>query len=141
MRQGKKQDAIVFFEAAAKINPADFESLQNLAAAYRETGRIEDAERVLNGLVQSDSSYAPALNELGMVRYQKGDQATALGYFERAAQIDATYQLNLGRIYKLNGDKQRARASFEAFLKSKGSSPEYRDIIPQVKQELEGLSQ
>jgi tetratricopeptide (TPR) repeat protein len=139
VRQGKKTDGIVFFEAAAKLNPADYESLQNLAAAYRETGKLPEAEAILNGILKSGEPYAPALNELGMVWFQKGDLPTALGYFEKAALLDATYQLNLGRMYKMRGDKDRARASFEAFLAAKGASPEYQGMIPQVKQEIKAL--
>ena len=136
LRQGKKSDAIPFFEGAAQLNPADYESLQNLAVAYRETGRIPDAERILNSIVTSGEPYAPAYNELGMVWYQKGDLAKAAGYFEKAAQLDATYQLNLGRLYKTQGDKTRARACFEAFLAAKGGSDEYARMIPEVRKEL-----
>src|SRR5439155_4253049 len=99
LRQGKKNDAIPFFEAAAQLNPSDYESLQNLAVAYRETGRIADAEGILNSIVKSGEPSAPVYNELGMVWFQKGDLATARGYFEKAAQLDAAYQLNLGRLY------------------------------------------
>jgi hypothetical protein len=62
--------------------------------------------------------------------------AAARSNFERAAQRDPAYQLNLARLYKMTGEKARAKAAFEAFLASKSSSPEYRQIIPQVKQEL-----
>jgi tetratricopeptide (TPR) repeat protein len=136
LRQGKRAESIPLFETAAQLNPSDYESLQNLAVAYRETGRIADAERVLNTIVTSGEPYAPAYNELGMVWYQKGDLATARGYFEKAAQVDATYHLNLGRLYKTLGDKGRARASFEAFLAAKGASPEYAPVIPEVRKEL-----
>ena len=44
-------------------------------------------------------------------------------------------QLNLGRIYKIQGDTTRARASFEAFLK-KASPAEYGEIISRIKEEL-----
>jgi hypothetical protein len=44
--------------------------------------------------------------------------------------------LNLGRLYKAQGDKARARASFEAFLAAKAGSSEYAAIIPEVRKEL-----
>jgi len=74
-----------------------------------------------------------------MVWYQKGDRATAQDYFEKAAQIDPTYHLNLARLYRAQGDNARARTSFEAFLAAKGASPEYREMIPQVRRELNEL--
>ena len=136
LRQGKRNESIPFFEAAAQLNPSDYESLQNLAVAYRETGRIADAEAILNSIVKSGEQSAPAYNELGMVWFQKGDLPTARGYFEKAAELDATYQLNLGRLYKQQGDRARARACFEAFLAAKGASPEYAQMVPLVRQEL-----
>ena len=136
LRQGKKNDAVPLFEAAAQINPYDYESLQNLAVAYRETGKTADAEAVLRAILESGESFAPAYNEMGMVAYQKGDTAAAQGYFEKAAQLDAAYQLNLARLYKMAGDKARARAAFEAFLAAKSGSAEYRHVVPQVREEL-----
>ena len=139
LRQGKSKDAITLLETATRLNPSDYESLENLAVAYREAGRIEDSERVLNAILKSGEEYAPAYNELGMAAFQKGDVAAAQGYFEKAARLDPTYQLNLGRFYKMAGDNARARAAFEAFLTARSSSPEYRQVIPQVRKELESV--
>ena len=139
LRQGNKADAIASFEAAARLNPSDYESLENLAVAYREAGRIADSERVLTQILKSGEEYAPAYNELGMAAFQKGDSAAAQGYFEKAARLDPTYQLNLGRFYKMAGDNARARAAFEAFLAARSSNAEYRQMIPQVKRELAAI--
>jgi arylsulfatase A-like enzyme/Flp pilus assembly protein TadD len=136
LRQGRKNEAIPLFETATRLNPSDYESLQNLAVAYREAGRTEDSARALNAILQSGEEYAPAYNELGMAAFQKGDVATALNYFEKAAKLDPTYQLNLGRFYKIAGDNARARAAFESFLAARSGSPEFREVIPQIKKEL-----
>jgi arylsulfatase A-like enzyme/Flp pilus assembly protein TadD len=139
LKQGNKAEAVTFLEAAEQLNPSDYESLQNLAVAYRETGRVADAERVLLSIVNSGEEYAPAYNELGMAAYQKGDLAAARGYFEKAARLEPAYQLNLGRLYKMMGDTAQARACFEAFLAAKSSSPESLRVLPQVKEELARL--
>jgi len=139
LRQGKKTEAIALFEAATQLNPSDYESLENLAVAYRQAGRIEDSERALQAILKSGEEYAPSYNELGMAAFQKGDVAAAQGYFEKAARLDATYQLNLGRFYKMSGDNARARAAFEAFLAARSASAEYRQMIPQVRKELESV--
>jgi choline-sulfatase len=136
LHQGRKSEAIPLLEQAARLNPSDYESLETLAVAYRETGRIDDAERTCNSILKSGEEYAPAYNELGMASFQKGDVARARDYFEKAAQLNPIYQMNLGRLYKLAGDKARARAAFEAFLAARGSSAEYRRLLPQVKGEL-----
>jgi choline-sulfatase len=139
LQQQNRQDAIAYFEAAARLNPLDYESLQNLAVAYRETGRAEDAERILLSIVKSGEPFAPAYNELGMVAFQRRDMTAAQAYFEKAAQLDPKFQVNLGRLYKMMGDSARARACFEAFLASNGTDEEYRRMVPQVKEELARL--
>jgi tetratricopeptide (TPR) repeat protein len=136
LQQGDKARAIGAFERAAQLNPHDHESLQNLGAAYRETGRVADAERVLNAIIASGEEFAPAYNELGMVAFQKGEMAMAREHFEKAATLDGTYQLNLGRLYRMAGESGKARAAYEAFLKVAGSRPEYRDLAREARKEL-----
>ena len=126
-------------ETATQLNPSDYESLENLAVAYRQAGRMDDSERALNAIIQSGEEYAPAYNELGMAAFQKGDISAAQSYFEKAARLDPTYQLNLGRFYKMAGDNARARAAFEAFLAARSSSEEYRQVVPEVRKELESV--
>jgi Flp pilus assembly protein TadD len=139
LRRGNKQEAVTFLEGAARVNPSDHESLQNLAVAYRETGRAADAERVLKSILAADPGYGPAYNELGMIAFQNRDLAAARTYFEKAAQLDPAYQLNLGRLYKMQGDTARARAAFEPFLAGPAERPEYRQLIPQIRKELAAL--
>jgi arylsulfatase A-like enzyme/uncharacterized protein HemY len=139
LRHGNKAEAITLFETATQLNPSDYESMQNLAVAYREAGRLEDSERILNLILKSGEEHAPAYNELGMTAFQKADVAAAQGYFEKAARLDPTYQLNLGRFYKMAGDNARARAAFEAFLAARSSSAEYRQMIPEIRKELAAI--
>ena len=139
LHQGNGSEAVPLLEAAMQLNPSDYDSAENLAVAYRGMGRAADAERILQSVLASGEEYAPAYNELGMSAYQKGDVASAQTYFEKAAQLDPKYQLNLGRLYKMAGENARARACFETFLAARSSSAEYRALIPQVKAELAGL--
>lgn len=118
------------------MNPHDYESLQNLAAAYRGVGRVADAERVLNAIIASGEEFAPAYNELGMVAFQKGEIAKAREHFEKAARLDAAYQLNLGRLYRMAGEGDKARHAYEAFLASADNRPEYRDLVLEARKEL-----
>lgn len=139
LRRGNKQEAVTFLEGAARVNPSDHESLQNLAVAHRETGRTTDAERVLKSILEADPGYGPAHNELGMIAFQNRDLGAARTYFEKAAQLDPAYQLNLARLYKMQGENARARAAFEAFLAGPAERPEYRQLIPQIKRELAAI--
>jgi tetratricopeptide (TPR) repeat protein len=138
VRAGKKDEAIPEYEKAAQFNPSDLESQTNLATAYLERGRVPDAERVFNWVVTTDATYAAAYNGLGLVAIQRQDPSTARGLFERAVELDPDLveaQLNLGLIYKMGGDRARARTCFETFL-AKASPRQYGQIIPKVREEL-----
>jgi tetratricopeptide (TPR) repeat protein len=141
IRRGQKDAAIVEYEKAARINPADLDSQNNLATAYLEKGRVADAERVFKWILTNDADNPAAQNGMGLVAIQKQDPTTARGYFERAARLDpdlVEVHMNLGLIYEMAGDRQRARSSFETFL-AKASPAQYGDIIPRVRQELATL--
>ncbi len=127
--------------ARAQFNPSDLQSQANLATAYLEKGRLDDAERVYKWTIAVDPAYGNAYNGLGVIAIQKQDPATARGYFEKAVQFDpelADAQLNLGLIYKMAGDRERARACFQAFL-AKASPAQYSQVIPKVREELTEL--
>jgi arylsulfatase A-like enzyme/Flp pilus assembly protein TadD len=141
LRRGEKDLAIVEYEKAAQINPADLDSQNNLAMAYLEKGRVADAERVFKWVLTNDGDYAAALNGMGLISIQKQDQNAARSYFERAVKLDPDLveaHMNLGLIYEMAGDRARARSSFETFL-AKASPAQYGQIIPRVRQELAGL--
>jgi tetratricopeptide (TPR) repeat protein len=141
LRSGKKDEAIVEYEKSSRLNPADVESQTNLATAYLEKGRLPDAERVFKWVVTTDAAYAAAYNGLGLIAIQRQDANGARGYFEKAVEIDPDLveaQLNLGLIYKMAGDRTRARSCFETFL-AKASPAQYGNIIPKVREELAAM--
>src|SRR5262249_52258891 len=138
LQQGNKDEAIAFFERAAQLNPSDNESLNDLGMAYLETGKLADAERAFKWSVAADEKYSLAYNSLGLVSIEKHDLSAARGYFEKAVQLDGGLleaQLNLGRIYKIEGATAKARSCFEAFL-AKTSPTEYGPLIPKIRAEL-----
>jgi choline-sulfatase len=142
LRAGNKAAAIAAYEEAGRINPYDVESQANLGTAYMEEGRLNDAARVFD-FILSVEEYARAYNGLGIIATQKQDMGTAQHNFERAVQLDPDLvesQLNLGLIYKMKGDRDRARACFEAFL-AKASRSQYGQLFPKVQEEIAMLKQ
>jgi tetratricopeptide (TPR) repeat protein len=138
VRSGKKREAIPEYDRALQFNPADLGTQANLATAYLETGRLADAERVYKAIIAIDETYAAAYNGLGVLAIQRQDGTAARGYFEKTVQLDPDLveaQLNLGLLYKMAGDRARARTCFETFL-AKASPKEYGQVIPKVREEL-----
>jgi Flp pilus assembly protein TadD len=125
------------------LNPSDSESLANLATAFLEKGRLDDAERDFKRILAIDADNATAQNGLGLIAIQRRDPQTARGYFERAVELDPDLleaQVNLGLIYEMAGDRERARLCFETFL-AKASPAQYSTVIPKVRHELAVLQQ
>jgi len=123
------------------MNPADSESLNDLAMAYLETGRLSDAERTFQWAVKSEPDFALAHNGLGLIAIERKDLSSARGHFEKAVQLDPGLleaQLNLGRIYTMMGANTKARVCFEAFL-ARASQSEWGHVIPKVKAELAAM--
>ena len=117
------------------------ESQVNLATAYLESGRATDALHGFEFVLDSDPRSAAAHNGLGLIALRMNDPAGARAHFEKAVQIDPDLveaQMNLGLLYEMAGDRERARACFRAFL-AKASRRQYGSLIPKVKQELAGL--
>jgi choline-sulfatase len=141
VRQGKREEAIAAFEKASQLNPSDAESLSDLGMAYLESGKVADAERAFKWAVAASEDFALAHNGLGLAAIEKRDLARARTHFARAVELDPNLleaQLNLGRIYKIAGENQKARECFEAFL-ARANPVEYRELIPRIRAEVEGM--
>jgi tetratricopeptide (TPR) repeat protein len=138
---GRKAEAIPEYEQSVRVNPADVATQANLATAYLELGRLDDAERVLKGIVVIDPSNAAAQNGLGVLAIQRQNGTAARPYFEKAVELDPDLvdaYLNLGLLYRMAGDNPRARASFEQFL-AKAPPRQYKEEIPKVRAALAEL--
>ena len=123
------------------MNPADTAGQTNLATAYLERARLDDAERVFKWVLTTDPTSAAAYNGMGLIAIQRQDAAKARGYFEKAVELDPDLiegQLNLGLIYRMAGEGSKARTCFEIFL-AKASPAQYGDVIPKVRDALSEL--
>ncbi len=141
VRAGRKAEAIPEYEQSVRMNPTDVVTAGNLATAYMQLGRLEDAERILNGILAIEPSNAAAQNQLGVLAIQRQDGTAARTHFEKAVELDPDLveaYLNLGLLYQMAGDSARARSSFEQFL-SKAPPRQYKDQIPKVRAALAEL--
>jgi aspartate beta-hydroxylase len=88
----------------------------NLADARRllESGRLAEAERAFETLLEAEPDNIEALNMVALGSLRTGRASRALDLLERAAGIaseDAVTQHHLGRVYQSVGDLTRAAAA------------------------------
>ncbi len=102
------------------LEPPENESIQVLfwlGAAYERTGRHEPAERAFRRLLELDESFAPALNYLGYMWAELGQNLDeALGLIQRAVAMEpdnGAYVDSLGWVKFRLGEYEQARDLLE----------------------------
>jgi choline-sulfatase len=136
LHQGNIKEAISYYEQAAQLNPLDVEGQNDLATAYLQSGRVQDAERVYKWVL-AIQPYPPAYNGLGIIAVQSKDNAGGRKNFEHAVQLSPNYvegQLNLGIVCAQTHDIPCARKAFRVFVANAPAS--YGKVILQAKSAL-----
>ncbi len=141
VRRGDLKNAIGHMEKAAQMNPANLQNMDNMATAYLQLGRADDALRVLQAILVQDPQHATAHNVLGILEVQRGRTVEGRVHLEKAIESDPELiepYLNLGLLAQKAGDSQTAVKYFRGFLK-RARPDKYRDVIPKVKDALTEL--
>jgi tetratricopeptide (TPR) repeat protein len=87
-----------------------------LGVGYEALGRTEEAAQQYQLVLRDDPADPDAPWRLGVVRWQQRRRGEALGWWQRALQIDGRHGpalADLGLAYVLQGDDVRARATLE----------------------------
>jgi tetratricopeptide (TPR) repeat protein len=115
--------------ASTKVGPFALADLGNL---YRGKGNFDEAvacyQASLKGLERRGSLYGLVLENLGTTYEAKGSWDFAAETYDRLARegapsYQAQAQLGLGRVYEAKGDRAKALAHYEAYLKDNPDSP------------------
>jgi len=107
----------------------------NLAAAYFETGRFEDAVRELQEAIRIEPDYATAYNSLGYTYTQMKRYDSAVDSFKAAVNLRGNFLEaigNLGITYGLMGRFQEARDQFQKALEIDPSYAPARNGLDRV---------
>jgi tetratricopeptide (TPR) repeat protein len=119
--------------ATTRIEPID--SLYNVAVELQNSGSDTAAEALYHSIIQKDSTYHLAWNNLGALLAARGDLEQALDCYRKA--VERNYGLvegyaNLVNIYMAMGDFSQAR---RWLLKGKGHNPD-SDLLKEMEKHL-----
>jgi len=131
------QNARSALERALALRPDDAETNYSLGMVYAQTDDTDHAYEYLQKALAARPAYPEALNNLGILFLRARRPADAEKSFLESIRVAPEYEpsyLNLARMYAIEGDKSKARATLEQLLKVHPGQP-------QAKRELESLSQ
>jgi len=119
-RAGHLDEAIGDFQAASKLIPDHLIALDNLASAYRQQKRWDDASKTYDRALKLNPNDAEANYGLGMVFAQNDDTARASDSLQKALKSRPVYPEalnNLGILYLRTNRRDEAVASFEQCIR------------------------
>ena len=73
LNQRKDQEAQKIFQDMLKKNPNGKEAKWGLAETLRRQNKLEESEKILEGLIQSSPAFSPAYISLAYIKYTKLD--------------------------------------------------------------------
>jgi cytochrome c-type biogenesis protein CcmH/NrfG len=139
--EGQHHRASQAFERAVAADPTNAEYWVNLGNARRAAGETSGAEEAYQKASELDPRSADAANGVGVVLVQQRRPGDAIPWFERALRLSPDFveaRLNLGIAYQESGERDRARAAYQAVLaQAARSAPERRaaaDLLRSLEQ-------
>lgn len=121
--RGRLGEAAECYEKGLALDPNDDHLRINLAAAYVEIGRTEDAVALLKGLLDQGSNNPWLWNTVGRAFQKSGRNDQALDAFQRATALKPDLGdawVNLAGLLLSTGRQEQARATL---LKGLAASP------------------
>lgn len=109
--------------------------LQKAADIYMDKENVEDAEAILNDILEISSDSVNVFNSLGVLYRKKGQYQKALKQYEKALRIHPkeTFILyNIGRVYLDMKDPENAAIYFEKALQVEPDFTEARQVLDAI---------
>jgi tetratricopeptide (TPR) repeat protein len=112
---------IEYYKTAAELKPKNTEVLFSLAYAEQLFGKAENALVIYRKMIQIDTAYFQALNQIGVIKqYDYNEIDSAIYYYNSAIQTEPRFVEawhNLGTCYEAKGETTRALKSYAKALK------------------------
>lgn len=116
---GRYDEAIEYYDLAAKQGYDPVQSTLLKAGAVRAAGRPDEAEELLRSVAREGATRAEYSYQYGCIYSDRGDMYGAIEYFERAVDIDPHHSralFSLAGINCLHGNDQEAIRLYERAL-------------------------
>lgn len=122
-QKGKYTEAVEYITAGLKVKPNVPGALFDLGNAYLMLKQYPDAISRYEQAVAQDKTFWPAINNIGLIKYESGDANEALRRWQSAADLDpkaAEPRLALAVALYVKGDRQKGLSLGEAALQLDG---------------------
>ena len=107
----------------------------NLSRLELSKDKLDSAMRYVDKGLERNKGFAPLYNIKGAIFEKKKEYKKALYYYEKALSLltedDVAYLINVGRVYALMGEKNKALDTLEKAL-SKAYSPQLKQQIHEM---------
>ncbi|WP_343748246.1 tetratricopeptide repeat protein [Fluviicola sp.] len=112
---------IQYFITATQLRPNNIEAYYNLAYAYQQFDKIDEAQQTYRQMLQKDPTFTPPLFQLGWIKqFKQNDPDSATYFYNETLQKEPRYVEawhNLGLIYETKGEKYQAIQYYRKALK------------------------
>ena len=129
--RGYLEQAEAFFRLAEKDNPDAAEPLYGLGSVYLEQKRNKEGRECFQRAVRSAADYPATLpnawNNLGILAAREGKTDEAIGFFQKALEINPDHAValqNLGNAFRQKKDWDAAKRTLEHALALNSEDPE-----------------
>jgi len=122
LTQDKKEEAVLQFQEALRIEPRDEMARNNLGKALFLLGRTEEAISYFRETLRNNSASVDAHSNLGLALFQQGKQEEAMAHFREALRINPHYSeahYNLGTVLLQQGKTEEAITQYREALRLK----------------------
>jgi hypothetical protein len=129
------RDSVALWTHAARVDPSSDQAAMNLASAYVDARKLNEAAAIYRSRLAADPGHGDARYSLGMVYYLAGQNAEAEAEFQRLVTEQPSFPMGhygLGVLYMDQKRNEVARQEFETALRLEPKLVKARQALAQL---------